>query len=88
MKFNYAYDYLDNRGAYDLVDAGLVAPQQEIRISEEDWVSASTEEIASLSDLPLYANQQYRVEQDLMTGDTLVHVRYRTPCITTLKEQK
>jgi hypothetical protein len=87
MQFNFArkpsYD-----AQSDWIDAGLVAPQEEFRITFDDWLLVSPEDLDSLSKLPLYANQQYRVEKDLRTGDTLVHVRYSTPTITTLEEKK
>lgn len=70
------------------IDAGLVAASETVVITRDEWCSASTEELESLSELPLYPNQRYHVEHDIRTGNTLVHVHYRTPCITTLEEQK
>lgn len=68
------------------MDAGMIAPAETIRIPLDEWLSASTEELDSLRDLPLHTNQQYLVERELMTGDTLIRVRYGVPCITTLEK--
>ena len=70
------------------IDAGIVPTvlQEEIRIPREAWMEASREELESLNGLPLYANQEVSLQESIFTGDMRVLFRYRTPCITTLKE--
>ncbi|QIG58143.1 hypothetical protein SEA_ZEPP_55 [Microbacterium phage Zepp] len=74
--------------AGSVIDAGIVptVPQEEFIITREDWVNATLEELRWLHDVPLYANQEASVSEEMFSGDVKVRIRYRTPCITTLKE--
>lgn len=70
-----------------IIDAGIDRSEpEEFRISRDAWMDATAEELDSLNDLPLYTNQQVSVS-DALFGDTIVRIRYSTPCITTLKEK-
>lgn len=79
--------YYTNAGS--VIDAGIVptVQQEEFRISPEEWLEATSEELGMLHDVPLYANQQVSVSRAMFSGDSLVRIRYSTPCITTLKEK-
>lgn len=70
-----------------MIDAGMVAPAEAITVPLGAWLEASPEDLKRLQNLPLYANQQVSVQEELMSGDVKVRVRYRVPCITTLKER-
>lgn len=74
--------------AGDVIDAGIVptVPEEEFRISLDDWMTATPEDLRWLHDVPLYANQEASVSEELFSGDVKVRIRYHTPCITTLKE--
>lgn len=71
-----------------MLDAGIVptVPQEEFLISRDDWMTASSEDLHWMHDAPLYANQEVNVSEEMFSGDVMVRIRYRTPCITTLKE--
>lgn len=68
------------------IDAGIVptVAREEFRITREDWMQASSEELSWLNGLPLYANQEVSLLEERFSGDQLVRIRYSTPCITSL----
>ncbi|WNM75099.1 hypothetical protein SEA_MORRIGAN_54 [Microbacterium phage Morrigan] len=68
------------------IDAGIVPTVQheEFIITREDWMGASAEELSWLHEVPLYSNQQASVSEEMFSGDVKVHIRYSTPCITSL----
>lgn len=69
------------------IDAGIVptVPEETIRIPVEERLEASREDLDTLNSLPLYANQEVHLEENITTGDLRVVIRYLTPCITTLR---
>ncbi|QCW22322.1 hypothetical protein SEA_CHEPLI_54 [Microbacterium phage Chepli] len=68
------------------IDAGIVptVSMEEFRITREDWMSATAEELTWLHDVPLYANQEARVSEEMFSGDVRVLIRYSVPCITSM----
>jgi len=70
-----------------LLDAGIVptVPEETIRIPLEERLEASREDLDTLNNLPLYANQEVYLLEDLFSRDLKVVISYRTPCITTLR---
>lgn len=71
-----------------VIDAGIVPeqPVEEFRIGYDEWLEAPSEELGWLHNVPLYSNQEVYVSEDIFTRDVRVRIRYRTPCITSLKE--
>lgn len=69
----------------NVIDAGIVPeqPTEEFVISREAWLDATAEELSWLHDVLLYANQEANVTP-LFSGETVVRIRYSTPCITSL----
>ncbi|QWS69720.1 hypothetical protein SEA_WILLIAMSTRONG_53 [Microbacterium phage WilliamStrong] len=72
--------------AGDVIDAGVVptVPEEEFIITLDDWMNASSEDIAWLHDVPLHTNQEARLSEQMFSGDVKVRIRYKTPCITSL----
>lgn len=69
-----------------MIDGGVVAEPEVVRITEEQWAAAEWDEIESLRDIHVYPNQQYMLEREFPSGDLVVKLRYSTPCITSLEE--
>ncbi|UVG33835.1 hypothetical protein SEA_SCHIMMELS22_50 [Microbacterium phage Schimmels22] len=69
-----------------MIDAGIVPEQvvEEFIILREEWLDATPEEVNSLRNLRTYTNQEYSMQEELISGRVRVRLRYSTPCITDL----
>jgi len=79
------YFYASGTGT-PLIDAGIVPEQlvEEFVISREQWLEATAEEMEELRSLQTYSNQEYSMQEELMSGAVRVWLRYSVPRITDL----